>query len=241
MNHKCITGQIRKLGISPEPGGKKEFFRCLGEKGLLNRRPAVISHKEFLAVQLFYIENWIWILSGLLLLFIAWVCCRHTGNYPFALTPLLAAGILFETGRSGRWNMTELEQAARFSARSIMLARIFLLGAVNTAGLLIVILAVRPFFPYSVMRVFLYMMVPYLAASLLGSVYERRHRTDQGWGSVLICILSSVFFASAPLFFNLLYEERLIVLWAAAFIVTICGLTVCIWKSKSEREEPVWS
>ncbi|MBR3166055.1 MAG: hypothetical protein IKF16_07785 [Lachnospiraceae bacterium] len=241
MNHKSITGQIRKLGISPEPEGKKEFFRCLGEKGLLNRRPAVISHKEFLAIQLFYIKKWVWVLSGILLLFIAWVCSRNAGNYPFALTPLLAAGILYETGRSGRYSMTELEQAARFSARSVLLARAFLLGAINTAGLVIIILVVRHFYSYPVIRVFLYMMVPYLTAALLGSVFERRHRADQGWGSVLICILSSVVFASAPLVFRQLYEERLIVLWAAVFILMICGLTVCIWKSISGREEPVWS
>lgn len=241
MNHKNITEQIRELGFAPEPERKKEFFRRVGDMGLLTRRPVVISHKEFLAIQFFYIEKRIWIMSGFLLLFIAWICCRHTGNYPFALTPLLAAGILFETGRSRRWNMTELEQAARFSARAVMLARIFLLSAVNTAGLLVVILTVRPFFSYTMVQVFLYMMVPYLTASLLGSVYERSHRADQGWGSVLICILSSVFFATASSFFNTLYEENLIVLWAAVFIFLSCGLTICIRKSITEREEPLWS
>ena len=108
MNHKNITEQIRELGFAPEPERKKEFFRHVGDMGLLTRRPVVISHKEFLAIQFFYIEKRIWIMSGFLLLFIAWICCRHSGNYPFALTPLLAAGILFETGRSRRWKMTEL-------------------------------------------------------------------------------------------------------------------------------------
>ena len=241
MNKKDVIEQMRKCWIAPEPAEKEAFFLRVRGNELLNRRPGVISHKEFLTIQLCYIGKWTWVVSGILLLFIAWVCSRNVGNYPFALTSLLAAGILFETGRSGRCSMTELEQAARFSARSVLLARAFLLGAINTAGLVIIILVVRPFYSYPVIRVFLYMIVPYLTAALLGSVYERRHRTDQGWGSVLICILSSVFFASASLFFNLLYEERLIVLWAAVFIVTICGLTVCIWKSKSEREEPVWS
>lgn len=241
MNNIIITERIRKLCSSPEPERKEEFFRRVGEQEMLYRRQTVISHKEFLAIQLRYIEKRIWVLSGFLLLFIAWICSRNSGNYPFALTPILAAGILFETGRSGRWSMTELEQAARFSARSVMLARLFLLSAVNTTGLLIIILAVRSFFPYSLVRVFLYMMVPYLTASLLGSVYERKHRTDQGWGSVLICILSSAFFMSVPFFFNELYEEPLTFFWAAAFMLGICGLTVCIRKSISEREEPVWN
>ena len=241
MNHKEIAEEMRKSFLSPAPERKTEFFLSMKEKGLLNRRPHVISHKEFLAVQFFYIEKRTWVLSGILLLLIAWICSRQSGNYPFALTPLLAAGILFETGRSRRCNMTELEQAARFSAGSVMLARTFLLGAVNTAGLMIVIFAVHPFLSYSLMRVFLYMMVPYLTASLLGSLYERRYRGDQGRGSVLICILSSVFFASVSHFFNLLYEDRLILLWAAALIIMICGLTVRLWESISKREEPVWN
>ena len=241
MNHKNITEQIRELGFAPEPERKKEFFRRVGDMGLLTRRPVVISHKEFLAIQFFYIEKRIWIMSGFLLLFIAWICCRHAGNYPFALTPLLSAGILFETGRSRRWNMTELEQAARFSARAVMLARIFLLSAVNTAGLLIVILAVQPFFSYTMVQVFLYMMVPYLTASLLGSVYERSHRADQGWGCVLICILSSIFFATVSHFFNPLYEDRLVLFWALTLILMVCGLTVCIRRNISERGEPAWN
>lgn len=137
--------------------------------------------------------------------------------------------------------MTELEQAARFSVKSVMLAKSFLLGVVNTAGLIIVILAVRPYFSYTPIRVFLYMMVPYLTASFLGSLYERKYRTNKGWESALICILASAFFASVSHFSDLFYEERLIVFWAAALIIMICGLTVCIWKSMSEREEPAWN
>ena len=241
MDNACIVEQMKKTWVAPEPAGKEEFFLRAEENGLLDLRPAVITHREFLAIQLFYIEKRIWVLSGFLLLFLAWICSRNAGNYPFALTPLLAAGILFETGRSERWNMAELEQAARFSARSVLLARSFLLGVIHTAGLVILIPVVRPFYSYSVIRVFLYMMVPYLTAAFLGSLYERKYRTDRGWGSVLICILSSVAFASVPLFFRQLYEERLLVLWAAVLILMICGLTVCIWKSISEKEEPVWS
>lgn len=241
MNNKDIAEELRRSFISPSPERKGEFFRSMRERGLLSRRPAVITHKEFLAIQFRYIEKRTWVISVFLLFFIGWLCSRNSGNYPFALTPLLAAGILFETGRSRRWNMTELEQAARFSAGSVMLARSFLLGVVDTVGLMIVILAVRPFFSYSLIRMFLYMMVPYLTASLLGSAYERRHRGDRGWGSVLICILSSVFFAFVSHFFHALYGDRLVLFWASALIFMICDLAVCIRRNISEKEEPAWN
>ena len=134
-----------------------------------------------------------------------------------------------------------MEYAARFSLRSVILARMFLLGAADTAGLMIVILLVRPCFSYSLTRVFLYMMVPYLTASWLGSVYERKQRTDHGWGSVLICFLSSAAFAAAPVFFERLYEERLTVIWAAVFALLTFSLAGSIREWICGMEEPVWN
>lgn len=241
MNEERLILQIREFCNTPLPEKKREFLQHLKEHGMMNRRLTVMSHEEFLAGQLFYIGKWTWTLSGGLLLFLAWICCRHPGNYPFALTPLLALGVLLETRRSFRWRMAELEHAARFSLRSVILSRMFLVGAVNTGGLLIVILIIQPFFSYSLIRVFLYMMVPYLTASWLGSIHERIRRTDHGLGSILICILSSVFFAAAPAFFGQLYEERLTVFWAVAFILTACSLAGNLREWTSNMEEVEWN
>ena len=60
-------------------------------------------------VKAFKDKKWIWVLSAFLLLFIAEICQRNTGNYPFALTPLLAAGILVQTRRSFRWNYCRIQ------------------------------------------------------------------------------------------------------------------------------------
>ena len=146
-----------------------------------------------------------------------------------------------ETGRSFRWKMAELEYTARFSLRSVMLARMFLVGIVETAGLLVVIWVVRPWFSYSLIRVFLYMMVPYLAASLLGSVYERKNRSDNNWGSIIICFLSSGLFAAAPYYLSSLYEERFTVIWTVAFILLVFSLVVSMRRWICELEEAVWN
>ena len=241
MNNEMIIAQMKELCRSGEPEGKREFFSRLQAQGLLHRRPVVMNHGEFLARQLCYIEKWVWMLSGMLMLFIIWACSMNSGNYPFALTPLLAAGILAETGRSYRWKMEELEYAARFSLRSIVLARMFLVGLIDTAGLLIVVAAVRSYLTYSLLRVFLYMMVPYLTAAFLGSLYERKKRRDAGLGCIVICILSSAVFAAAPIFVSSLYEESLTIIWAAAFILLICSLAVSVREQMREMEEPIWN
>ena len=241
MDNDRIIKHLKEICSTPEPKEKKAFFQGLEARGLTSRRPVVINHGDFLLRQFFYVGKWIWLLSAVLLLCITGICYGNTGNYPFALTPLLAVGILVETGRSFRWKMAELEYTARFSLRSVILARMFLVGIVETAGLLVVIWMVRPWFSYSLIRVFLYMMVPYLAASLLGSVYERKNRSDNSWGCIIICILSSGFFASAPYCVSSLYEERFTVIWTVAFILLVFSLVVSMRRWICELEEAVWN
>ena len=241
MDNDKIIKHLKEICSTSEPEEKKAFFQGLEDRGLTSRRPVVINHGDFLLRQFLYVGKWIWLLSAVLLLCITGICYGNTGNYPFALTPLLAAGILVETGRSFRWKMAELEYTARFSLRSVMLARMFLVGIVETAGLLVVIWVVRPWFSYSLIRVFLYMMVPYLAASLLGSVYERKNRSDNSWGSMIICFLSSGLFAAAPYCLSSLYEERFTVIWTVVFILLVFSLVVSMRKWICELEEAVWN
>ena len=256
MDDKRLTAALREYCRreycpAPEPGRKAEFFRRIEKEGLADRRPFAMSQAEFLLGQFSYIDKRVWLLSAAVLLLIIVIGRSAPGNelfaltpsalMPFALTPLLAAGILAETGRSYRFKMAELEYTARFSLRSVMLARLFVVGTVDTAGILIAVWAVLPRLSYSLLRVFLYMMVPYLCACLLGSLYERKHRADNGWGSIAICILSSAFFAAAPFVYSRLYEERLTILWAAAFALLVCGLAGSMRKWACGMEGPVWN
>ena len=241
MDNDRIIGYLKEICQTPEPEEKKAFFQGLEDRGLTSRQPVVINHGDFLLRQFLYVGKWIWLLSAVLLLCIMGICYGNTGNYPFALTPLLAVGILVETGRSFRWKMAELEYTARFSLTSIMLARMFLVGIVETVGLLVVIWVVRPWFSYSLIRVFLYMTVPYLAASLSGSVYERKNRSDNSWGSIIICFLSSGLFAAAPCCLSNLYEERFTVIWTVVFILLVFSLVVSMRRWICELEEAVWN
>lgn len=241
MDNVSIIKHLKEVCQAPEPENKDVFFQRIEERGLTYRRPVAINHGDFFLRQFPYIGKWIWLLSAVLLLCITGICYGNTGNYPFALTPLLVIGVLIETGRSFRWKMAELEHTARFSLRSVMLARMFMVGAVETAGLLIVILLVRPWFAYSFRRIFLYMMVPYLSATLLGSLYERKNRSDNARGSIIICILSSAFFAVAPYCLSVLYEERFTIVWTVTFVLLVVSIGVSVRRWIWEMEGPVWS
>lgn len=241
MNNDRMIAELKEVCRIPEPERKEAFFQSLGEHRMTVMRTVVMSHGEFLLRQSLYIQKWIWALSATILLIIVGLTYSHPGNYPFALTPLLTAVLLAETRRSFRWKMAELEHAARFSLRSVVFARMFLLGVVDTIGLLVVIWVVRPMLSYSLIRVFLYMMVPYLTATLAGSYYEREQRPDTVMGSMAICLLSSVFFAAAPFICSPLYEERLTFLWAAAFILLALSLVSGMRGWICETEDVVWN
>lgn len=241
MNYSRIIAELKAVYQTEKPLRKEAFLTYIREQGRLCLRPAAMTQGEFLLRQLAYTQKRVWILSALVLLVITWLCRQSSGVYPFAMTSLLSAGILAETGRSFHHGMHELEYASRFSFRSVMLARLFLVGTADTLGLFLVIAVICPGLPYSLTRIFLYMMVPYLSASFLGSLYERRHRTDSGWGSVMICAALSAAFAAAPAVCRGLYDGRYTVYWLLLFAVLLCSAAASMRKWIIQTEEPAWS
>ena len=65
MNNEMIIAQMKELCRSEGPEGKREFFRRLRARGLLHRRPVVMSHAESLAGQSCYIAKRVWVQSGM--------------------------------------------------------------------------------------------------------------------------------------------------------------------------------
>ena len=207
----------------PEPKGREEFLRRVAGKGRLSPGGEVMGQGDFLIRQLSYIHKGEWGLAGLVFLLLGLGCIRQPQAPPFAMTALLAAGILTETRRSRRWGMYELEAASRFSAGSVMLSRAFWVGLVDTLGLAALLAWIRPWLPCSFLRGFFYMMVPYLLSALVGAWHERRHRRSEGAGSILICGGVALAFALAPRLFRGLYGEELVLGWALVFGVLLCG------------------
>ena len=111
---------------APMPLKKRQFLRTI--------EPSGMNMFEFLISQLGYIRKWIWGVSLLIFsvsligsVFLSvemlWIIS--------AMTPLLALIIVAESGRSEYYTMAELELATRFSLRSVILARLTILGLEN--------------------------------------------------------------------------------------------------------------
>lgn len=235
---KKSTIRLLSEGFAPpKPREKREFLR---------RAPVPqISMGRFLWGQLRYIRPWVWAAAfaatvipmlGLKLLegnSLAAAC---------AMSPVLAMLLITETGRSQTWGMVELEQATRFSLKSVVLARAIVLGAVSGGGLLALTLSGAANLGLSPGKVGVYMLCPYLSAAYLSLWVCRRLRGREA-GSICLGIGSfvSLCFGALPGFSRWLFEDRVLVFW----VIACAALAAAVFREGKQMiygtEELQWS
>lgn len=218
---------------APEPLRKKEFL-----KGLQKPR---ISMYEFIISQIGYIRSWTWCVSAL-------VFCLSLGGtvllpaevlWPIsALTPLLALTIVTECGRSESYEMEELEMATRFSLKSVVIARLGILGVENLLFLFLMIPVGIWRHEFSPMRMGLYILTPYLLTTFTGLYIMRKFR---GLEAALICAgIAGIVSFSLLLFqysYPQVYQNENLVWWAVAALLLCAGVVKQTWQMINRTEE----
>ena len=122
MNQKLK--KALKSGFETACATKKDFF-------LAQVETPPISFLQFLTLQLGYIRKWIWIffIFSFLLMLIGTAYLKKNILWDIsAFTPLLALFLITETQRSEFYGMSEFELSTRFSLKSIVLARLGIMG-----------------------------------------------------------------------------------------------------------------
>lgn len=167
---KQIKQEFIKLYEAPEPPGKQEFLKQFDT--------CYLSMGQFMWQQLLYIKKWMWLFSaGIFFLgtMLGRNLDRETVWVISALIPFLALTFLMESGRSKIYGMEELEYATRFSLKSLMLARLGVLGLFHGVILLLLFLCIpQGFFPGP--KDLMYVLVPYFLTVSLGLSLLRRFR-----------------------------------------------------------------
>ena len=228
---------LNKAFEAPPPLRKQQFLQKL-------RYPEMRMY-EFLLTQVGYIRKWVWGVSALIF------TLSLIGTAPFgtdslwcvsALTPMLALTLVSESGRSEFYEMAEMEQATRFSLRSVIMARLLILGIENLAVLLLLV-------PVSVwnqdmnpIRAGVYIITPYLLTAWTGLSIVRRYRgREAAWTCMgaAVCVAVSVLIlhTSAPQ----IYGAEYLFWWvmsALALLVSTAKQGQAIFK---RTEELSWS
>lgn len=233
---KALKEELKKAFEAPAPLHKTEFLQKLHSPGL--------NLFDFLLIQIRYIRKRIWgvsILAFMISLFGSLLLSVDMLWAISAFMPLLALMTVTETSRSEHYKMAELEMATRFSLKSVLLARLGILGIGN---LLILCL----FFPVSLCnsripptQIGFYIITPFLLTTFICLYIVLRHREKETiyfCTGISICISFLVFVLHSAL--PRLYEESAFTIW----IFTAVLLCIAITKQYHQlikQEELTWN
>ena len=130
-----LKRSIQKAFAAPKPDQqeKARFLRTLPQPQ--------ISLFRFIFVQASYVRKISWVLSGLILLLALFCACNINEGTLWvisAFVPILGLLAVTEGNRSMTYGMSEFEMSARFSLKSVVLARMSILGLTNFAVIAVI-------------------------------------------------------------------------------------------------------
>ncbi len=235
-NRQDWSYALKKAFEAPAPRRKKTFLR-----GIRQRR---VSSCQFVLQQASYIRKWAWALSlGVFLTALAGgpLLDKDILWLLSALMPFLAISSVTEYVRAEACGMAELEMATRFCLKSVLLARVGVLGIVHLGTLSLVSLCgYREGMP--IFRTGIYLLTPYLLTDAVSLWLVRKIR---GREALYACLGPAIIVGILPVIDKCtglwLWQSGNFGwwLWAAA---ALCVIAACEWKKSMERmEELTWS
>ena len=228
---KDMKKKLQTAYEAPEPLKKEKFLRKLPT--------AQISHTEFMLLQAAYMKKWVWIVSvlvlGIALKSVSFLERNMLGVFS-ALMPFIALTITIENTRSAAYGMEELEMASRFSLRSVVLARMGILGGVHFVLICCLIPVSLQNQIYGPLQAGVYLTVPYLLTVIPGLMAARRiHGKESGYVCAgIAAIVSVIFFTLGSN--GVVYCERFFSWWLVGFFILIIMLGA-EWRRKIKDTE----
>ena len=228
---------LREAFAAPPPQNKNRFLRSVTQPK--------IGFWEFVLAQAAYIGRQVWVLSFLVLLAallgvrflqrdLLWILT--------ALMPYLAVTAVTEQVRSESCGMAELEVTTRFSLKSVLLARMTLVGLVHGLMLVLLMLLGQSSGAAATAQLGIYLLVPYLLTTVSGLWLTRRLRSQEAvYGCLAIAVVVSVLPLVSRTFFLQLYQAIYFPWWLvmAAGLLLLNGLE---YQNNMKRmEERMWN
>ena len=222
---------------APAPVRREAFLRTVPA--------AQIGHMRFMITQIGYIKKWTWAVSAVsfvIALNVALSIGKDTLWILSAIVPFIALAFTTENAKSAAYDREELETASRFSLRSVMLARMGILGFFHMILLCLFILLCRRGSTYTFLQTGVYLTVPYLLTTTLGLTAVRRiHGRESMYVCMGIAVLVSAFHMILTGSVRLLYHEKYFSWWVMAFIALFVLMIAECHKIMNRMEEPVWN
>lgn len=235
--NRDMKERLKEYFAAPEPERKGHF---------LNSLPAEpVGLSDFLLFQAAYIPKWVWGLSVLVFapaLVGAGFLKKDMLWCISACMPILALALVAESGRSERWGMAELEMSSRFSLKSVLLARLGILGLADLLLFFLLLPLAWMNGGSSILETGVYMLCPYMLTVLLGLwasriVHGRECAYLCGAIALGVSLGNTLMYQSIQGF----YAPTGFRWWAAAFVLLSAGVAGQCYKTIKEKEAPVWN
>jgi len=235
--NKNLKKRLQDVFEPPVPTRKKEF---------LNTIPQLkIGNMSFLYLQLMYIPKYVWgIFSFVFGIALVGGCFLEKDILWIvsALIPFLALCVIIANARSDVYLMSELEMTTRFSLKSVLLARMAILGLSHLLLLFFLIPVCAVYNSMFIFQTGLYLVLPYVLTTTIGLWIVRKiHGTE----SMYLCMGVTIGISGMNLFvqciFPVIYQMKYISIWLISLIVLIVLSIREIRKNIKQTEELAWN
>ena len=238
MNNRLKKG-IKSAFEIPEPdySKKESFLRTLPQPK--------ISVFSFIFTQATYMRKWVLILSILMLLPAMIGTCFVNINTLWivsSVVPFLALLAVTESKRSLTYGMSELEMSTRFSLKSVVLARMSVLGFINTMFFCCAIPLCYLKSNTSLIQTGVYLFVPYLLTVNISLWITRRFSSKESlFACMSVAALVSTANATLRFMISIVYQFYFIK-WGLVAAVLLVGIMLYeAYRTIKQTEELAWS
>lgn len=237
--NKQIKQSIQIAFEAPKPNQQKKarFLRTLPQPQ--------ISMWQFILIQTAYLRKWILFLSVSLLfpaLIGAYYIEKNTLWVVSAFIPFLGLLAVTENARSMVYGMNEFEMSARFSLKSVILARMGILGALD----FFVLCCLTPLCSignhFSLFQTGIYLLVPYLLTVNINLWITRCfHSKETVYSCMGVAVIISGANAGLHFIADSVYQFSYIKWWSVLFIFLVGRMIYEIYCTIKQTEELSWN
>ncbi|RSK26254.1 hypothetical protein EJF36_04940 [Bacillus sp. HMF5848] len=240
MNRK-LKIELKSAFHTPTPKRKDEFLKNLDFPKT--------SNLDFIYNQVFYIRKRVWISSSLILIGALLSLYLLTDINSFSvlwsissILPFIALLFITEVARSKSYNMAELEMSCKYNLLNIILVRLGILSGIHLVTFTILILALFEKMEYGLIRVGIYLLVPFLLTCVLSLLVLNHFKTREvtyicGGISCFVSISSSIISVSNVS----LFADQLFYVWGIAFCILLVAVAIQTVKYIKKLEELAWN
>lgn len=234
-----LKRSIQKAFEAPQPNQQEKvrFLRSLPQPS--------ISMFRFILAQATYMRKLTFVFS-ILLLFPAVIgavnVAEHTLWIVSTFVPILGLLAVTESTRSMMYGMSEFEMSTRFSLKSVVLARMSILGLINFAIIAVLTPLCRIGNRFSLLQTGMYLIIPYLLTVNFSLWIARRvNGKETMYGCMCVAVIVSGINTGLHFVTDLVYQEIYIRWWIVLSIFLFIGMAHEIHCTIKRTEEYTWN